>query len=100
MSPTFGQVIRAARLGYHWAPRLQAMVRMSDCGPHTEIRLCPADQLPKGASRGENPEHRCWWECKEDLLGLIAPIRGIRAVKSPIRFLVDDNGNLVGGGHV
>jgi len=44
--------------------------------------------------------YRCWWECKEDLLSMIAPLRGIKAVKKPIRMLIDDGGNLVGGTHV
>jgi hypothetical protein len=98
VSPTFGQIIRAARLGYHWSAKHGAMIRMSDCGPHTEVLICPPGQLPTHAR--ENQMHRCWWECKEDCLSMIVPLRGIKAVKKPIRMLIDDGGNLVGGTHV
>ena len=99
--PTFGQTIRGMRLGYRWSDKHQTMVRISDCGPHFEVRLCPPDQLPKGHWRGENKEHRCWWEKKDgaggvELLDMIAPMRQIKAVKQPIRFVVDNDGLLVG----
>lgn len=99
MRPTFGQMIRAARLGYHWSPKHEAMIRIADCGPHFEIRLCPPDQLPKGPDKTNGPEyHRCWWEEKSvDVLSMIEPLKRVKAVHARIRFLVDNDGRMVGG---
>lgn len=98
--PTFGETIRGARLGYHWSARHAAMVRISDRGPHFEVRMCPPAQLPKGLEKNRNLEYRCWWESNVDLLTEIVPLRSIKSVKAPLRFLVDDSGHLVRGASV
>lgn len=90
--PTFGQLIRGARLGFMWCREVQAMMRLSGDGPFT-VELCPPDKLPTAGSGGL---HRIWWEKDRDaIVGGIVPLRRIKTVKRPIRFCVGEDGNLL-----
>lgn len=89
--PTFGSVVRGARLGYHWSHRHGCFVRISGDGPPWEIRLAPNGGIPNVSSKSE---YRVWWEHEdhEEILELIIPLRNVRGVKKPIMFFVDDKG--------
>ena len=88
--PTFGSVVRGARLGYHWSHRHGCFIRISGDGPPWEIRLAPNGGIP---SRSDG-EYRVWWEHedREEVLDMILPLRNVRGVKRPIAFFVDDEG--------
>ena len=99
---SFGQAIRAARLGYHWCSRVRAMMRLSGAGPW-RVELCPPSFV------GGNPkgEHLVWWPetatqeqyAKTALIvDSIQPLRHIKAVKRPISFLIGERGELLVGG--
>ena len=75
--PTLGQLVRGARLGYHWSDKYQRMIRMQSSGPLFLIDICEPDSLPRTVM-SEDP-HRCWWDDPEvlDLIeGLALAIRG------------------------
>lgn len=94
---TLGQAIRAARLGYVWCAKVQAMMRISGDGPFL-VELAPADQLPD--NRGNRKRfHRVWWEGnkKQEIIDGIKPLARIKAVKRPVQFTVGDDGDLIGG---
>lgn len=90
MSPTFGQVLRGARLGYHWSAKHQAMVRVAGDGPF-QIWLCPPGQLPSAPTKGE---FRVWWE-KPEILDACPALAGIKRVKQPIQITVGERGELL-----
>ena len=99
---TFGQAIRAARLGYHWCTRVGAMMRLSGSGPWM-VELCPP-ALVGGTPKGE---HIIWWpetDTQEQyaktaqILDGIQPLRGIKAVKRPVCFFIGECGELLSGG--
>lgn len=89
-SPTFGMVIRGLRLGYHWSHNHQCFVRIDAQGPPWEIRLAPHGVLPSG--KYGTGKHRCWWDEGEDVLAMIIPLKGVKGIKKPIMFFVDDEG--------
>jgi hypothetical protein len=65
--PSFGQYIRAARLGYHWHEKLGAFL------------------------------HRVWWQGKDrfDPVAL-SDLNRIRKVNRPFSVYLDDNGRRIG----
>lgn len=92
--PTFGQVIRGARLGYHWSAKHGCMIRIDADGPPHQIALCPPEALPKGKGKHASENHRCWWD-EPEVLDLVPDLNAVRGVKKPIVFHVDDNGERV-----
>ena len=89
--PTFGSVIRAARLGYHWSHKHGCFIRIGGDGPPWEISLAPNGVIP---NRRSGEHFRVWWENedRDEVLDMILPLRGVRGVKKPIIFFVDDEG--------
>lgn len=64
---TFGNQIRAARLGYHWFEPLRMFLRMSDAGPgQTLIEARNANLLPSYGGKGDLRQYRCWWDGDDD----------------------------------
>ena len=59
-TPTFGQYLRAARLGFRWSADHRCMIRMAD-GPDdgATVTLSAPDALPTTPSK---TPHRCWWD--------------------------------------
>lgn len=88
--PTFGSVLRAARLGYHWSEKLGAFLRVSGDGPFV-FDLAPATGVPKQHAKGE---HRVWWDTDEGRNAVLScgALRGIRRVSRPFRITVGDDG--------
>ncbi len=64
MSPKFGQLLRASRLGFHWSPAHSCFIRMAD-GPNGGgiVDLCAPGSLPSTV----DGDHRVWWEDAEIL---------------------------------
>lgn len=62
MIPTFGQTIRAARMGYRWLDKLQMFVRVCILDSD-RIAVYLRDRVVDGrAAKDEPAEHSCWWE--------------------------------------
>lgn len=95
---TFGQTIRAARLGFHWCPKVQAMMRISGDGPFL-VELAPADRLPDNRGKGRKGDvfYRAWWEGENAaaIVDGIKPLAHIKAVKQLIRFTIGEDGDIV-----
>jgi hypothetical protein len=91
--PTFGNTLRAARLGFHWHEGMQAMMRVGAEGPPWRIELCPADQIP---SRPQGELHRIWWDKPfEDPAKYSPVLNRIKAVHRPIVIYLGDDGQRV-----
>lgn len=90
-SPSFGSMIRGARLGYHWSDKHGCFIRIGGDGPPWEIRLAPNGGIP---ARTSTEHYRVWWEDENanDILLMVEPLRNVRGVKRPIMFFVDDEG--------
>jgi hypothetical protein len=87
--PTFGQVVRASRLGYKYAPKYGAFLRVSVLD-EKRIRL---DIHPIGLIDGLDKvnEYVMWWE-GIDVLTQCPALQGIRDPKARQTIIVDNNG--------
>ena len=81
---TFGQTVRAYRLGWRWSDRLQGLLRMSPTEKGMLVQLHPAGLVP---SKTEVKNFVAWWEDVE-IIDACAPLRSIKRVKKPISFFV------------
>jgi hypothetical protein len=90
---TFGQKLRASRLGFEWSADHRCFLRMSD-GPNEGVRVDVAapDALPKLPS---NSPHRCWWD-SPDILRAVPALEQLRqSGETPTGFttwILDENG--------
>lgn len=87
--PSFGQMIRAARLGWRWSAKHGALIRMTTDAARCYIQLWPGGQHVPDGRRGRTQEelHVVWWE-DAGLLDKIDELRMVRRVKVPISFSV------------
>jgi hypothetical protein len=92
--PTFGMMIRAARLGYRWQKPMGAFVRMSTPSPGVlAVQLHPLALIECSRGRQAPSYHLIWWE-KPNLLGILMAehpelgLARIRRVRRPIYFEV------------
>lgn len=90
MNPTFGQILRGARMGYHWSKKHQAMIRIHGEGPFY-VHICPPAQLPSYTKGGE---HWMWWE-NPKILEECKAIADIKSVTQPIFLTVGEDGELL-----
>lgn len=92
-SPSFGTHIRAARLGWGYAPQHGAFIRMSDAdGANSRIELCPLNAVPSKKVAGGF--HRVWWE-SPGILDLIPWLKGVRRIKRYMCVVVDTHGTIL-----
>lgn len=92
-TPSLGTTIRAARLGWGYAPRHGCFVRMEDVGDdHNRIELCPTNAIP--SKKTPSRFHRCWWESPE-VLDLIPWLANVRAVHRYVSVIVDSDGRIL-----
>lgn len=81
---TFGQALRAYRLGYREYDRLRAWVRIAPVDEETvNITLSPYGlQVPKSKAK----EHLCWWEGPPDVIRMIPDLKNVRRINRVISF--------------
>lgn len=88
----FGNYLRAARLGFHWSPRLEAFLRLTDLpGGRWLAELAPRGCLPSAPARA----HRVWWEGEQDPDAVVALSPGLLAharPAGPVSIVLDDTG--------
>ena len=94
---TFGQYLRAARLGYHRVKTIDAWVRISDAHDDrgSRWRIDVAEGLVPGReTRPKN--HRVWWEVEGGEARLLEAIPLLATIREratlPHTFYVDDGG--------
>ena len=92
-APTFGQMVRAMRMGFGWLGRHGCFMRLSGSGPF-KCELRPCELIPNGARSSE--PYVVFWD-KDKLLDVerIAGIRNLKRVKAPFAFYFDDNGETI-----
>lgn len=91
-SPSFGTMIRAARLGWGLSRKHGCFIRMVDLGlDKNVIELCPIHNVP--SKKSENRTYRVWWE-QPGILDLIPWLRRVREIKRYIRVVVNDVGEI------
>lgn len=95
--PSFGNHLRAARLGFYWHERIRRFVRVSD-GPNGAwcVEACIPEQLPSRAT-GEYREQSkgsAWLDLCPALLD------ALKSDPPRVTLFVDDDGQKIsGGGH-
>lgn len=96
MSPTFGMMVRALRMGFGWAHSQHAFVRISGSGPFL-IECEPCGLVPN--NRGRSDYHYCWWpngqEDVRDVISKIQALKFVTRVKRAFSFYIDENGQTV-----
>ena len=93
-TPSFGTMIRAARLGWGHAKRHGCFIRMSDAdGMNSRIELCPLHKIP--SERTAHKNHRCWWENGQSILDEIPWLKPVRAIKRYVCVVVDEAGSIL-----
>jgi hypothetical protein len=94
MTPTLGPRVRAARLGWGYAPRHGCFVRMSDSeGGNFRIELCPVRAVP--SKKVKTGFHRVWWEDDPGVLDMIPWLRNVRRIKRYVCVVVDEHGTIL-----
>lgn len=89
--PTFGNMIRGARLGFHWSEPLQAMVRIDANGPPWTVTMCPAEKIPNG----RKGTHLVWWEAVENPLAYSRAINAEAFPQNVVVFSIGEDGEKV-----
>lgn len=92
-TPTLGPRIRAARLGFGYAPRHGCFCRISDVTTDTfRIELCPVNAVPSKKAKGG---YRCWWENDPGILDMIPWLKGVVRIKRYVCVVVDEDGKIL-----
>lgn len=92
--PSFGGIIRGARVGFHWSDTYGCFIRISGDGPFL-IEVHPGP-IPPGTKTKRG--HWAWWDADgdvtpDDLLDMIADLQ--KEPAKPASFWVDDDGKTV-----
>jgi hypothetical protein len=88
---TFGQRIRAIRLGYRWLPELGVFLRIADEGGlRIDVRAPSAL-----TARERLLEYFCWWEEEADRPLIIEVVRRHWRGEDHATWHVDEDGNPV-----
>jgi hypothetical protein len=93
---TFGTVIKAARLRFHWSEKLGCYVRLGGDRAPFICDLAPADKLPDGKDREQKQEWRVWWETPADV-AVVESCPGLQGleVTRPMRVWLGEHGERV-----
>ncbi len=89
--PTFGQLLKGARLGYHWSPQLSAMVRIDAVGPPWTVTMCPPDKIPNGGKG----TYLAWWEVADNPLAYSRAVNAEASPRGLVTFSIDEQGEKV-----
>lgn len=87
--PTFGQLIKGARLGYHWSPQLSAMVRVDAEGPPWKVTMCPPAMIPNAGNKGH---FLVWWEAADNPLAHSPAVNEAANPRNVVTFSIGENG--------
>lgn len=91
----FGPYIKACRLGYRWSDWNGGFLRISPLNDNMfRIDLAPGSGVPNDRRR-DPALHYCWWDNGDrgaEIASHVPTLKMIRRVKSPISFVVDDEG--------
>jgi hypothetical protein len=94
--PTFGQIVRAARMGFHWTHH-GCFLRISGSSPFRSD-VYPPVMIPQ-SERRKGEFHRVWWPTFSGEPGLdtlrIECLRNVKRVKLPFSFWFNDEGRTV-----
>lgn len=97
--PTYGQYIRGARLGFHYAETLRCMMRITILEPLFRVELAHAAAMPAYPSKDL---HVCWWEDKKDPEAIVRLSPALtelaesgRVIQRCESWWLDDDGNRV-----
>ena len=86
--PTFGNVIRGARLGFHWSEPLKAMVRIDAEGPPWKVTMCPPGKIPNGGKG----TFLVWWEAADNPLAYSRAVNAEANPRDVVVFSIDEQG--------
>lgn len=87
---TFGQALRAVRLGYGMSDEHGAFIRLGDDAPtKVSVTLCPFGT--RVATYRGDKQHVVWWESEEarKILDYIPALKTIGKIDKQIRFWID-----------
>ncbi len=85
---TFGNTLRAYRLGFRESERLRAFVRVATpVDGQVWINVCPLNHLVP--SKGQPKSHVCWWDAGDTFFDSIPALKNVRRIKKPLSFVVD-----------
>ncbi len=88
IGPTFGQTIRALRLGWSYAYRRQCWVRITDAPGGFDVDLHPPGLVP---SQARKVSHRCLrGHNVDDLLDMDVRLKAIARIWKPATIFVAD----------
>jgi len=91
--PSFGQVLRGARLGWHWVPQWQAFMKIyAPSHGKALIDIRPNGTITAERGRATATEHVVWWEDADFIAAMVEHIPALRSVtrvKKPLVFDVD-----------
>lgn len=89
--PTFGNMIRGSRLGFHWSAELQAMVRIDAEGPPWKVTMCPPNKIPNGIKG----THLVWWEVADNPLAYSQAVNAEAFPQNVVVFSIGEDGEKV-----
>lgn len=89
--PTFGNMIRGARLGFHWSEPLKAMVRIDAEGPPWKVTMCPPSMIPN-TSKGR---FLVWWEAADNPLAYSRAVNANGCPRNVVSFSIGEDGEKV-----
>lgn len=92
---SFGDLLRASRLGYHWVERWACFIRASIVDDNC-IRLEAATPrcIPGHRTPTKGARHVCWWEGPE-LMGMVQSPTLDHGVRGFASVLLDNSGREV-----
>jgi hypothetical protein len=82
-------MLRGCRIGFHWHPKTESMIRLSVEGDHFRVWICPPALLPSGKLSPVG--HLCWWDDPK-LIDLCPAIAAHARPDRLVCFCVDDDG--------
>jgi hypothetical protein len=92
---SFGDYLRAGRLGYGWVDQIKAFVRIT--GPYADTnpwRVEFAHNAREMAAQGR--DHRCWWDNDKDGARLVSVCEAVRTWDGkPGALWVDEDGKKI-----
>ncbi len=93
--PSFGNMIRGARLGFHWSEPLKAMVRIDAEGPPWKVTMCPPGKIPNSGPKTGTGRFLAWWEVADNPLAYSRAINVEANPREVVTFSINESGEKV-----